>query len=325
MEKEEIITEGGITYKAKIDSSKDEITFFLEPKSSTPEYLYKYYRLDKNSIDAIVNGYLFASHPYNFNDEYDCSPDLIDYSDRNLEFFLDVLGKSLDKDTISEYFSSEKDKWRIVRKATEVASGRLWLRFGVISLTTDLTSMHMWAHYAENSGFVVKFNTAKLNKKYRYGPFPVSYRKDLPKIKIPVGEKVALLLYQSTIKSQSWEIEKEWRYLTFNQKENYHPYFLEKNYRSRFETYNKEAIQEIILGYHFFDPISTSRTIDKDIVKLNRKVLNHKLKRRLLNLIVTRKIPVARVSRRNDTFLLEIHPIHITKISCNKFEIVDIE
>jgi hypothetical protein len=175
IKKTEEIIKNNITYKAYIDSSKDEIIFSLEPSQPTPPFLYKYYGINKNSVEALLNGFLFAAHPFNFNDEYDCSPDLIDYSDCDVNFFIEVLHKQsdcLDEDTIRKFFYSEKDKWQIVRKAADVERDRLWRRFGVISLTEDPISIYMWAHYAQNRGFVVKFNTAKLNKKSGTDHFP---------------------------------------------------------------------------------------------------------------------------------------------------------
>ena len=39
----------------------------------TPEYLFKYYSFGKYSIDALINNYLYASHPYELNDILDSS------------------------------------------------------------------------------------------------------------------------------------------------------------------------------------------------------------------------------------------------------------
>jgi hypothetical protein len=37
-----------------------------------PTELYKFYRVNSYSIDAVTKGYFYASHPFELNDPFDC-------------------------------------------------------------------------------------------------------------------------------------------------------------------------------------------------------------------------------------------------------------
>ena len=85
-----------MTYITK-QSEKDLFLVINSKKNYVPESLYKYYSVSnlafKFSVDAFLRHYLFASHPLNLNDKYDCSEDLIDYSKLNSNFFVQKMVK----------------------------------------------------------------------------------------------------------------------------------------------------------------------------------------------------------------------------------------
>ena len=48
---------------------------------SQNESFYKYYALNKTSVDALTHMYLYATHPCQLNDPLDCADDLIIFDD----------------------------------------------------------------------------------------------------------------------------------------------------------------------------------------------------------------------------------------------------
>ena len=53
----------------------------------TPSSVFKYYSNNKNSLDALVNQYLFCSHPYQLNDSIDSTSLLWDFSNLSKGIF----------------------------------------------------------------------------------------------------------------------------------------------------------------------------------------------------------------------------------------------
>ncbi len=79
--------------KFKIDSMT-EIIFenkdwvFIEngtPIISVPKYLYKYFAINKFSLDGLKNGYIYLSNPKDFNDPFDCNRNLVAEKQKVLE------------------------------------------------------------------------------------------------------------------------------------------------------------------------------------------------------------------------------------------------
>lgn len=68
----------GFTYSS--DDSRLGDKESIKGKSSEPPKLYKYYSYNNFSIDALRNQYLYASHPYQFNDSMDSSWALLDFN-----------------------------------------------------------------------------------------------------------------------------------------------------------------------------------------------------------------------------------------------------
>lgn len=55
-----------------------------------PEKLIKYYRCDEYSCDALLNNYLWASHPADFNDPFDCHIYSLNENSFNKEWLLET-------------------------------------------------------------------------------------------------------------------------------------------------------------------------------------------------------------------------------------------
>jgi len=61
---EEHFEENGFHYNVKFSLSEEYFDFSIRHNKISHKSLYKYYRLEGNSIKALQNNYLFASHPY---------------------------------------------------------------------------------------------------------------------------------------------------------------------------------------------------------------------------------------------------------------------
>ncbi|MGV8830307.1 MAG: hypothetical protein ACWA6U_18520, partial [Breznakibacter sp.] len=118
----EKLEHNGFVYLTETDLSKDMFNLSLSHSNEQPEYLYKYYSLNSNSIGALRSGFLFSSHPYQLNDKYDCSSDLIDYSTCKLDFFIQKLKVEygvFDEDFIRHKFNSDR-KWELERAVSNL-------------------------------------------------------------------------------------------------------------------------------------------------------------------------------------------------------------
>ena len=113
-----------------------------------PKTLLKFFPLNEHSLKAISEEYLYAAHPWQFNDVYD---------------HVDPRGDSL--------LSKEEQM-------------RFFLYNGVVSLShpSNLLNPLMWAHYTDYSGFVVEYDINSFSK-YAFGPFFMNYLPSRPSSK----------------------------------------------------------------------------------------------------------------------------------------------
>jgi len=316
-------------YVAEFDLQTQEFDFRISYPDSKerPPFLFKYYGLNDNNINAVTSNYLFSAHPDQLNDKYDCSGDLIDYSNLRKEFFIQTLvtvAKKYTTKELNEIWGSEY-KWVLLKNISEFERTRLFMKFGIISFSSKENDTLLWSYYAQNSGFALKLNTDLLPKTF-IGPFFINYSAELSKIVYTEDNPPMCIHYQTNVKENVWKHEDEWRYITYNPYGHYHPDFGKSDINSRKSFYNKNSIAEIILGYNFFNIKEITRLKDFDLITLkpsNGKGINRKkLKRRLLSYIVNNKIPCSQIIRKTQEYELFNMPITIEKISCNKFKII---
>lgn len=318
-----------VNYSTKVDHENQTFKFTVDNpvKTEKPISLFKYYPLSQYSIDALINHYLFSPHPSYLNDKYDCSGELIDYSNLTLEHFINRLVKELglfSEQRVRELYDTDK-KWVLERAFADFNSIILFMKFGIISLTEDPKNILMWAYYTQNSGFTIKLNTSLLPIDF-FGPFPINYCEKLEKINFAKYDSSLCVLYQSNAKQNLWELENEWRYLTYNRDGKYHPDYSGADIKTRKFFYNSASIEEIILGYDFFNPKEIQyylRTPEYDIIRLSGKKSKglKKLKRKLLAFIVTNSIPCKQIVRNRYHFLLDAVEVKIERLSTNKFKV----
>jgi hypothetical protein len=282
--------------------------FKIEPINSIiPESFTKYYSLSKFSIDALLKNYIYASHPYELNDPFDCFRELIDFSEMKEKIRKDFYGTNLPIDD------------------TQIYNG-LFESIGIISMTSsENENPILWAYYSnKHSGFSATYNKDAFTNKSIKGPFPVDYIKKLKKIKVTKQDVMAQIFCHTMIKSNKWLSEDEWRFLYVN-KDMYIPGLDYRNIKIRNQENRKfylpkKSIKEIKLGFYFFDAINnvSINNLGEFIVDLSRET-DSEYKKKLINFASTNNIPLKMMYLNKEKFSFSAESIDYEYINYATF------
>lgn len=190
-----------------------------------PEFLYKFYGLNENSLNSLLEGYLYFSSPKNFNDPFDCLD--------NREGHIINRG--------SEGIKRHRDN------------------IGVCCFSLENNNRLMWGHYANSySGFCLKYenDSSLLQNKNIAIKSHVAYLKDyepnnnkLEKVIAELNEsfldeeykefirKILTMVFEYCWKMEDWKYENEFRAISINAKS-----FDNKLY------FDKSLVKEIYIG-----------------------------------------------------------------------------
>ena len=299
------------TNKWVYEYTKNPLSFKVTPpdKIEEPSILSKYYAINKHSIDALKNQYLYGAHPNQLNDPFDCFPYLIHFDS-----------------------TTEKEKSKVdINKFYHV-----YKLIGIISLTDNKNNLNeqMWALYTNFCGFLINFDVKELKKNNElHGPFPVNYVEDINIININSVSEYLCLLYQTNIKKEVWKNESEWRFLGEKPDMSTFDLLGEKEYVGSIDRnfkYSNKAIKSIYLGFHIF----TNQHLDNkfsakrkgDLLKITfndlslKKKFNIKLKE-LLNYLSSFDKDIYQIGIDEEKLRIGPMKINIEKISSNKFDI----
>ncbi|MCK0108684.1 DUF2971 domain-containing protein [Flavobacteriaceae bacterium S0825] len=271
----------------EVPTKKGELTCEITHNIPKPDSIYKFYSVSKFSVDALLKGYLYASHPYELNDSLDSSVFLIGSKERiDYSYYKRFLGevykneedllKFYEQDNVEGYYSHG-----YILAFWETISNI----FGIISMTGIDNNELMWPHYTQEKGFQIKFNTEKLESSIKekvdedscYGLFPINYTKRLNPIDFSdFPNPVIPFFYATNVKSNKWEYEQEWRFLISKHqmgiprsKSGLSP---EKDYEgikgNRRAFYDRNLVEEITLGHDFFTgrEFNIDRTVSEIII-----------------------------------------------------------
>lgn len=259
-------------FKYVKDYNSSDHKAIIEHNKEKPENIYKFYAISKFSIDALINGYFYASHPIELNDSLDCSPFLW-YTSEPIDIaqYKRLWGNILSEKELNDYFKGDCNKENLCKGFISNVYDTATNLFGVISTTGKENNPLMWPHYTQEKGFQIKFKTSELEKSIEskitkdeeyLGLYPINYTQKLSPIDISSFKTMLVPLYYATnIKSKQWEYEDEWRFLVgkqnmgvpytksgFTQREDY---IVDKS--NRYVFYDKRLVDEICFGHNFFN------------------------------------------------------------------------
>ncbi|HLW41249.1 MAG TPA: DUF2971 domain-containing protein [Flavobacterium sp.] len=248
----------------------------VEHPKKQPKSVFKYYSISENSISAILNQYLYCSHPYNLNDSMDCSTLLWDFSTLSKPLFL----KFYEQYGLTEEFEIdyEKDKKNGFAQIKELFFNFITNHAGIISLSTQPLHTLMWAHYSSEKGFmieldweIIKNNLKKENPKLNnYIFFPVQYVENLESIDffgVNFRSADVPFLYSVGVKRNDWAYEGEWRLITYSTGYGtptsiISPFPNVPSQQERRVQYPIEAIKSITLGKQFFNGRNVEKLLE---------------------------------------------------------------
>lgn len=294
-----------------------------------PNSFAKYYGLNKYSVDALTNQYLFFSHPLILNDPFDSCRQLVNLSKFSERQFVKLIEKNrkftLPNNSISPEQIMHKtgiwfreDKADLADTSLTFFWNLVFKDWGILSLAGINNDMLMWSYYTNHQGFVIEFDNQLYDSGEVIGPFPINYSKNYKTI-FPRSIKLERenLLYATNVKSLRWKHEKEWRYLVNRDNmsiPNYKDSLL--NEEKRKVNYHKGKVKSVILGYKFFQGNSTKTNLEKGKrlyqfqPKINKK---DKLKLKILDYILDNNLMLKEIEiEENNTFDLKVMDVKLS-------------
>ncbi len=236
--------------------SFDRQKFEIIPSKSIlkPQFLHKLYGLNQYSLDSLINQYIYATHPSQLNDIFDCNEELLDFDD--IEVIKIFLKDSLTESEIDRLQEENPNELKILvqRNFRE----KMYRKWGVFSMTGNPNNILMWSYYCNHNGFCIEFDISKFPFRY-FGPFPINYQPKLETLSIKqIGVQIGILA-QCNLKSDIWKHENEWRLMIAapDGKDMVSPNFeILKSLggHNRKFIYPLSAIRSIALGNRFFEP-----------------------------------------------------------------------
>ncbi len=266
----------------------------------------------------LINNYIYASHPAELNDPFDCFYKLISFENIPLDMCIRFFKLfNVKEEKVIELFSTDKKK--LIDNIYGLFYDYTYSTLGILSMTENSLNMQMWSYYGKHQGFQVSFKTESL-KEILHGPFPLNYI--IKPDSIDFSDNIFIsALYQTNIKSDSWKNENEWRYLYESKSPMWIPNRGEpwSTYGDRKVKYHKLDIDEIVLGFSFFDNRLaldyTEYSATFDFTNFNKKDVIKKL---LDYLIENNDLKIKLIHLKDDLdFRLAKQPISISKLDDN--------
>lgn len=271
--------------------------FNVNPKDGIepPPTLFKYYPLSEYSVDALLHNYVYASHPNQLNDYFDCCPQMIVYDDPEIiRNQLTDIGYDCSQYTDDELIKNDE----IQREVRKGLWHKMYSKIGIVSFTKDPRNLLMWSHYSQNQGICVEFDYSKFPFDY-YGPFPVNYQSAIQEIHLMDTDFEVAVAMQFNIKHDRWKYENEWRIIAKAKAGIDMEVFGEPELEifggaERKFQYPVSAIKNIGLGFCFFrlDELSFSNNYQNAIINLNSKRDGYGVRKKLLEWVMRHNITI---------------------------------
>jgi hypothetical protein len=291
-------------------------------KDLPPLSLFKYYDLSDKAINAVEQKYLYAPHPDQLNDPYDCYENIIEMTDPHVALNIDKywgLNSSLEE--ISEKLRSNDEY--LIRCLQYQLKMMTFQKTGVLSLTSDPENLLMWSYYSNHKGFCVEFDYVSFPFSF-FGPFQINYQSEIETVSARPLELA--FLYQTNIKHVSWKHEMEWRLLAHKTHMEIPGIdFLKSEPGEKREfQYLTENIKSITLGNRFFHNNNEIRLLDINTAE-HEITLKEQIekKKAVLDIVINQNIPTFIISRDYKTFKIIRKSISIREIDSMKYKLIE--
>lgn len=319
----------------KLDSSKNHK---VESPKKLPVSLFKYYNNNFDNQDAIINKYLFCSHPFHLNDSMDCSNLLWDFSNITRKIyngFFEQLGGNLLGDKKNDFELDKKNDFEFLKNT-------FWSivtdRSGIISLSENPLHTLMWSHYASEKGFMVEFDRTQLIEEFKinnpsmlnYVLMPIQYVDKLEQIDFfsnDFNTPDIPYLYSLNIKKSDWIYENEWRLICYSESYGVPNSILlpVKDIKGRNERrfyYSIDSIKSFTLGKYFFNGKNLSKYEYPDIY-----YIKNKSDMKFINYIYNNfndRLFLSNELEEDKKFERIRHKVKLVKLGENKFQLLKI-
>lgn len=295
--------------------------------SNKPTQLYKYHALTNYSVESFCNNYLYASHPWEFNDPYDCYQGLVSFKNTPIDLILDLADVVFEKKEIIDWYYKNCKNGALVNQSIlhRILVLLLYKDFGIYSMTNIDNSLPMWSYYSNHRGFVLKFDLSKLPTNF-FGPFKMNYTNNFSPVEYEIFRRGSII-YQTNIKAKNWSIENEWRLLFYTAPpipSMKIPFHSIPGAHDRKFKYDPSAIEEAILGYNFFeiDEIEHPNSNSKPYYKLKsngQRGVNYLNKKSVLDTILHFKYPTSMIYLAANSPVLRVRRIELVKEDCDYY------
>lgn len=220
---------------------------------TSKQYIYKYFEINKYTIEVLVNNALHFSNPINFNDPFDCSfnLDLVPNSDADKSLHIKF---NLKEDQQELFESGFKDN--ISKECGAVFNKKLLSMINITCFSENVDNFLLWSHYADShKGLCLKFDW-KIHEEYFQGN-KVVYKNKLPTIKYSSDDGFRKEINRiTTTKLKCWEYENEVRSIVEN-----------GNSDRKNPSFNPQTLVSVIFG---------SKTSHEDILLIKNIIDLHK-------------------------------------------------
>ena len=226
---------------------------------------YKYLPIDgsfqapfdkKGSLSIIRDGTIKFSHPKEFNDPFDCYPEI------DIQKVVSHASKKKHHFKLIGYYQGLSPAQRIQEKPKQLKrlekgwndksfTNLINDQIGICCLSRNPLNLLLWAHYAtKHTGFVIEFSiptestSCDIDTAYYLTPLRVDYSTVKPVITSGASDEFDKYFLT---KGRDWEYEQEERVIYFNKKSGIHPYNRNRLLKSVIAGMNMNELDSIIL------------------------------------------------------------------------------
>ncbi len=227
-----------------------------------PPHLFKYERVNLNSLVNLLARVVYFGSPKNFNDPYDCAISAIVQ-----ELSEDGVTKLLSKIDAAHIAAIEPNIGKILSQRAHATLQELSEEFlqkrGVSCFSETNENLLMWSHYADSGmGMCLKFDTNDVIFKRVHR---VNYVEQFPAVtadELLVDQNYSRIFELYCTKSKDWSYEREWRsfHETAGTKFGYESSSLAAVFLgSRITNEMANLVATMLKGYDQLVPLYTSR------------------------------------------------------------------